>query len=534
VSPCADKEGAVSDQGPKSSWDTGSTDDTPTPNGDDLPLPPPPPAPSSSEDEDEGKGDLPSDELPSPFPPPPPAPDTSEFATDSLPRDDIPSLDEAFGPGELGVPPEPVAPESSATDAPLDEPDPWEELTSSPPGTSSLTEDVDLLAELEAEDDASDTEGAAGETVPVEPDPFPPIPDPLPEPPPSPEPDPQPEPVADLGSGEVPLQMPNPTPPWPTAATDEPSLPAPPLSPPTADVESAWQSPVQPSAPPVEAPLPSPPPAPAVPAAPPAPPAPPPPPAPPAPPGAPPAQPYGAPPAPPSDPYGAPAQLYGAAAAAPPADAYGAPAAPPAPPAAPYGAAPAQPYGAPPAQPMPPQPVQPGPYGAPPSGPYGAYGTPGMAQPQPMGPAPMPQLMDPHAIGQAVARLGSKAKRDGKVAFAVMSAVLEEGDVVEIVVQGRVRGVPGVAALVGSKLVFVNERWWKPEVVVMPITSGLQVQGLQDDRSATVVVSEANRQEVIELISDKLIAVEFAHRVRDRTAAISAQTAFGEGHAEPH
>jgi hypothetical protein len=175
-------------------------------------------------------------------------------------------------------------------------------------------------------------------------------------------------------------------------------------------------------------------------------------------------------------------------------------------------------------------------YGAPQAGPgqYG-YGPPGAPMPpQPMAPvAPMPQLMDPHAVGQAVARLGSKAKRDGKVSFAVLSAVLEEGDVVEIVVQGRVRGVPGVAALVGSKLVFVNERWWKPEVVAMPISNGLQIQGLQDDRSATVVVSEANRQEVIELIPDRLMAVEFAHRVRDRTVALSAQAAFGEGHAEP-
>jgi len=142
-----------------------------------------------------------------------------------------------------------------------------------------------------------------------------------------------------------------------------------------------------------------------------------------------------------------------------------------------------------------------------------------------MGPPPGPPVYDPNGVGHTVGRLGSGAKRAGKVSFAVLGALLEAEDVVEILVQGKLRGVPGVAALVGSKLVFVNERSWKPDVVVLPLTPTVQVQGWQDDRSATVLVADGDRQEVVERIPDRLLAVEFAQRVRDRVVAIAAQPA---------
>ena len=134
-----------------------------------------------------------------------------------------------------------------------------------------------------------------------------------------------------------------------------------------------------------------------------------------------------------------------------------------------------------------------------------------------------PPVYDPHGIGHTVARLGSGARRAGKVAFAVLGASLEPDDVVEVLVQGKLRGVPGVGALVGSKLVFVNERVWKPDVLVLRLSSTVQVQGWQDERTATVMVADGDRQEVVERIPDRLIAVEFAQRVRDRVAALSSQ-----------
>jgi hypothetical protein len=140
--------------------------------------------------------------------------------------------------------------------------------------------------------------------------------------------------------------------------------------------------------------------------------------------------------------------------------------------------------------------------------------------------APMqPVPFDPHGVGMAVNRLSSGARKAGKVALAVLTAVLESDDVAEIVVQGRIHGVPGVAALVGSKVVLVNERFWKPEVISLPLAGAVQAQGWQDDRTATVLIADGTQQEVIERIPDRLLAVEFAQRVRDRVANLAGHGA---------
>jgi hypothetical protein len=92
--------------------------------------------------------------------------------------------------------------------------------------------------------------------------------------------------------------------------------------------------------------------------------------------------------------------------------------------------------------------------------------------------------------------------------------VLHEGEVVTMVVQGRVRGEQGVVALVGSKVMLVNERQWKPDVVVIELGSRLLVHGWQDDRSATLTFVVDDRPEVVERISDRGLAIELAQRVR--------------------
>jgi hypothetical protein len=133
---------------------------------------------------------------------------------------------------------------------------------------------------------------------------------------------------------------------------------------------------------------------------------------------------------------------------------------------------------------------------------------------------PAPQIFDPHRVGLHVNRLGSGAKRAGKVSFAVLTAMLDPEDVAEIVIQGRVHGIPGAAALVGSKIVLANERFWKPEVIVVELDGTTQIQGWQDDRSATVMISDAEHRLVVERIPDRLLAVEFAQRARDRIAGL--------------
>jgi hypothetical protein len=134
-------------------------------------------------------------------------------------------------------------------------------------------------------------------------------------------------------------------------------------------------------------------------------------------------------------------------------------------------------------------------------------------------PVPAPPVYDPHGVGAAAGRLSSGARRAGRAALAVLGAVLDDGDFVAVAVQGRFRGEPGVAALVGAKVVLVNERKWKPDVVVLPLGSDLQVHGWQDDRAASLTFVAGNRHEAIDRIGDRGLAIEFAQRARHHVAA---------------
>jgi hypothetical protein len=133
---------------------------------------------------------------------------------------------------------------------------------------------------------------------------------------------------------------------------------------------------------------------------------------------------------------------------------------------------------------------------------------------QPFGGPGGPVIVDPHGLGLSVSRLGSGARRAGKVALAVLSTVLEDGEVVAVVVQGRFRGEAAVAALVEGKVVIVNDRQWKPDVVVLPVDAQLVVQGWQDERTAALTFVSGERHEVIERIGDRGLAIELAQRVR--------------------
>jgi hypothetical protein len=126
-------------------------------------------------------------------------------------------------------------------------------------------------------------------------------------------------------------------------------------------------------------------------------------------------------------------------------------------------------------------------------------------------------VSDTHAIGASALRLASGSRRNGKVGLAVLSAVLGEGEQVEQVLVGKLHGVDGACALVGGEVVLVNGRVWDPEVMRLPV-AGLQVQGVQDGRSATLTFVGGAAQEVFDRIADSALAVEFANRVRQRAA----------------
>jgi len=116
-------------------------------------------------------------------------------------------------------------------------------------------------------------------------------------------------------------------------------------------------------------------------------------------------------------------------------------------------------------------------------------------------------------------RLGGGARRAGKVALGVLAAVLRDGDGVAVVVQGRFRGEAAIAALVEGRVVVVNDRQWKPDVVEIPVDADLVVHGWQDDRTAALTFVRGDRSEVVERIGDRGLAVEMAQRIRHAQGA---------------
>jgi hypothetical protein len=132
----------------------------------------------------------------------------------------------------------------------------------------------------------------------------------------------------------------------------------------------------------------------------------------------------------------------------------------------------------------------------------------------------MPAVPDPHGIGAAAARLSGNGRRAGRVPLVVLASVLGEGDAVTVLVVGRFRGEGGVAALLGDRVVLVNERQWKPDVVSFPLDSALAVQGWQDDRSASLTFVVGESHDVIDTIVDRGLAIEMAQRIRQATGTV--------------
>ena len=153
--------------------------------------------------------------------------------------------------------------------------------------------------------------------------------------------------------------------------------------------------------------------------------------------------------------------------------------------------------------PPPPQTAPPPPPGAP------------AAAPPPVAPS---GPVDPHQLGLAVGRLGSAAKRQGKVAFVVASALLQDGEIVEALVQGHYEGQPGVAVLTQHRVLLVNEAEWKAGTASVDIEPSLTVQGWQDDKVASLIFESAGRQVTIDAIDDRALAQEIAGRVRAKVA----------------
>ncbi|MEZ5183802.1 MAG: hypothetical protein R2702_18290 [Acidimicrobiales bacterium] len=134
-------------------------------------------------------------------------------------------------------------------------------------------------------------------------------------------------------------------------------------------------------------------------------------------------------------------------------------------------------------------------------------------------PAPITGAPDPNGLGVAVGRLGSSARKGSKVAIAIASALLDDGEMVEAAVAGKVEGNGAVLVLTDRRALLVDDREWRPYVERLTVDGGLTVQGWQDDRSASLTFQFAGRQVVLDQIVDRPLAVEMAQRIRHRTGA---------------
>lgn len=90
----------------------------------------------------------------------------------------------------------------------------------------------------------------------------------------------------------------------------------------------------------------------------------------------------------------------------------------------------------------------------------------------------------------------------------------------ECVVQGNFNNANGVAALTDQRVLLINEREWSPEVVVFEIGIDLVVQGLQDDRTASLTFIGGGQNVTISGITDRSVAHEMARSVRARVSEL--------------
>lgn len=127
--------------------------------------------------------------------------------------------------------------------------------------------------------------------------------------------------------------------------------------------------------------------------------------------------------------------------------------------------------------------------------------------------------MEPTGLGAAYARLSSTVRKNTKVAVAVAGSLLQDGEVVEAVIGGKLEGNGAVLVLTDRGLLLADDRQWRPSTERIAVDDQLQVQGWQDDRTASLTLLFGGRQLVVDQITDRPLAVEMAQRIRYRTGA---------------
>ncbi|MEY2435083.1 MAG: hypothetical protein QOC92_4808 [Acidimicrobiaceae bacterium] len=125
---------------------------------------------------------------------------------------------------------------------------------------------------------------------------------------------------------------------------------------------------------------------------------------------------------------------------------------------------------------------------------------------------------DPSGLGAALARLGSGGRKGAKAAANAVAVLLREGEIVECLVQGQLYGSNAVALLTNARVLLVNDREFRPDVIEFVVDNAISVQGWQDDRAAALLIQRADVAAQIERIAEKPLAQELAQRIRTRAA----------------
>jgi len=118
-----------------------------------------------------------------------------------------------------------------------------------------------------------------------------------------------------------------------------------------------------------------------------------------------------------------------------------------------------------------------------------------------------------------VARLGNSARKASRVALGITSVLLEEGELVECLVAGKVNELDGVAVLTDRRLLLHNDRQWAVDQLSLPVDAALGVQGLADGGTATLTFTREAIAVPVSRIADVPLAQELAQRVRARAVA---------------
>jgi len=123
---------------------------------------------------------------------------------------------------------------------------------------------------------------------------------------------------------------------------------------------------------------------------------------------------------------------------------------------------------------------------------------------------------DPFGLGAALQRLGSGSRKNAKAASNAAAVLLRDGEIVECAVHGQLYGSGAVVVLTNTRLLIVNDREFKPDIIEVPLDGAINVQGWADDRAAALLIQRNEVSAQIDRIGDKPLAQELAQRIRAR------------------